>query len=147
MSDRFADLIIIAGIDYSGCRGLITDGAGFADPVRETVDWSINANPVNQILNTNFIGMQFGITIGADNAGNLITKVNDTLLAIRAQLGTDGTFHFQWEDQQYKIEARCVKDTTQAWYQYGPYSAGYLESIVFRFIIKQNISIKLSTEA
>lgn len=146
MADRFADLIEIAGVSFTGCRGILLDGFGFADPVKESVDWALDATPVNQLFNTQFRGLQFGVSIGEDNAANLISKVNNTIYAIRNSVQLNGWFTFEWIDKQYNIEARIIKDSSQQWFTYGKYSGDYLESIVFRFIIKEAIAITLSTE-
>ena len=146
MADRYADLIEIAGVSFTGCKGLLLDGDGFADPVRGSIDWSIDSTPVEQVLDTQLKGTQFGVALGTDGGANLISEFNNTLYAITRQLREQGWFSFVWQDQQYNIDAKVRKDWSQRWYQYGKYSAGYLESVVFRFVVLEANLITLSTE-
>lgn len=137
---RFATTIVIAGITYSGCKGLLLDGQQFADPVKGSVAWAMDSTPHPQSVNTQFKGLQFGVSLGEGQAANLISKVNSTIIAIRSAMNTNEWFPLLWTDEQYTLSLRCIKDFSQQWYSYGPYSEGYLQSVVFRFIVHEKIS-------
>lgn len=142
---RFASVIEIAGISYTGCRGLLINGEEFADAIRGSVNWGLESTPHPHSIDTLFKGLPFGVSLGSDDGGNLISKVNLTLNAIKTARATVGYFTFVWVDEQYNINAKLIQDFNQQWYTTGRYSEGVIKGITFRFIVREANAISLSS--
>ena len=134
---RFPSVIEIAGIVYTGCRGLLIDGHQFADSVKGSVEWAMDSTPHPQTIDTQFKGVQFGFQLGMDDGAVTIEKVAQTVQAIKDSRASIGHFPFYVVDSQYTIDVDAVPDYTQVWYNTGRYSDGYVKEVVFRFIVMQ----------
>lgn len=138
---RFASQIVIAGIVWSGCKGLLQDGDVFVDSDKGSTDWALDSTPYNDVFNTAYRGAQFGIELGAEDAGLQITKVNQTLNAIKQGV----KFPVLYTDEQYILNLMCKRDYSQKWYSHGKFSEGYVKGVTFRFVVDTAISVALSS--
>lgn len=140
---RFATTISIAGVVFSGCRGLIQEGEGFADSVRGSVELSMNSRPDVQTIDTLYKGTFFGLELGSSDGAITIAKCKEVINAIKlARLSTQW-FPFLYIDEQYNLNLRVKPDYNQKWYQYGPFSEGYVKGVTFRFVVHEAVAVSL----
>lgn len=142
---RFATTITIAGISFSGCRGVLINGEEFADSVRGSVNFGNDSTPIDCTIDTLFKGVLFGIDLGSDDGAITIVKLNQTLNAIKAARNSVGYFVFVYVDETINLNLNCIQDFNQQWYSKGEFSEGYIKGIQFRFIVKSANAVSLSS--
>ena len=143
---RYASKIEIAGVVFTGCKGLLLDGSELADPIKGSVEWAMDSTPHPQTINTQFRGVQFGIAIAPESdSGIQIAKVNQALNAIKTARGTVGYFVFDYIDEQYNVKVKAIPDYSQQWYKTDKFSEGFVSNVVFRFIVREAIAVSLSS--
>lgn len=140
---RFAEQIEIAGVVFTGCKGLLLDGNQFSDSVRGSIDWANDSTPHVQIVDTQYKGILFGISLGSEDSAGLIETYHQTVAAIKAQRTNPGYSLVEYEDEQYVLELRVKPDYNQIWYSYGPFSEGYLKGVTFRFVVVQALNVEM----
>ncbi len=141
---RFADTVVIAGVEHSGCRALLIDGHELYDDERGNLKWALDSTLHEQTINTARKGAQFGIALGDADATIEIAKLHQTVNAVKSQCQTQSYFTLEWEDSQLEMDLKCVRDWTQQWVAYGKYTEGRIYQVVFRFAVKQAVSIELT---
>lgn len=143
---RFPSLIEIAGISYTGCRAKLLNGEEFADSFRGSVNNGIDSTPHIHGVETLYRGLPFGVIVAPDDdSGVEISKVNQTLNAIKTNRATVGFFVFRLDDAQYSISVKAIPDYNQVWYSTGDkYSGEYVSQVTFRFIVREAIAVSLS---
>lgn len=128
---RWASTITIAGVDFSGCRGLIQGGSEFDTEWRGSIDWAADGTPHVQIIDVGVKGLPFGIQIPNIEA----SKIASALTAIRAAEATQSTFVVELTDALNTISVLAYPDYSQRpWFTHGPESEGMIADVVFRFI-------------
>ena len=127
---RWAELIEIGDVSYTGCRGELIDGGAFFDPFvgssRQGNDGTINM----QVVDRGVKGIAFGL--------KLVSTHQDSLIDLLAEIQAAHTNHLSivMEITEGIIEKRLyvTKDFNQTFFTYEKYSESYYENVVFRFM-------------
>lgn len=131
---RWATEVVIAGVDFTGCRAEVLDGDGFVSNVAGSVDWGNDFSPSIQVFDREKKGIAFGLQFGT----MAIDKLNDTIDAIQAAAALQTGFRVQVEEGLFSderaIDVDAVVDYNQRWLTKGPHSEGYIEGVTLRFI-------------
>lgn len=127
---RWATNIKIAGVDFTGCRAEILDGAGFQSAYAGSVDWANDAKPHTQVFNRGVKGIPFGIKFVSTD----ISRLQSTLAAIATAQGTNTTVVVELTEGIYTIKVNAVPDYSQTWLIHGKHSEGWYEDVAFRFV-------------
>lgn len=127
---RWATNVKIAGVDFTGCRAEILDGAGFQSAYAGSVDWANDAKPHSQVFNRGVQGIPFGIQFTSTEIAKLIT----VLANIATAQGSGSTFVVELTEGLYTINVNAVPDYSQTWLIHGKHSEGWYEDVSLRFI-------------
>lgn len=130
---RWATLVDIAGVDYTGCRAEIIDGQAFLSPMVGSVDWANDMTPHVQLINRGVKGIQFGINMLSVESSKITSTVNN----IKTAQSTNTTVRVRITDGLYTIDVNAVPDySQQEWLTHGPHSEGWYQNVVWRFVSK-----------
>lgn len=131
---RFATLVEIAGVSFTGCRAHIIDPEDFFSPYAGSVDWGNSGNPLAQTVNRGVKGIPFGIQFDtAEESKLLLVKA-----AILTAEGTNSTFVVKITEGLYTVNVNAIRDYNQKFISYDRFSEGYYENTICRFIAKSS---------
>lgn len=129
---RWATLIEIAGVEFTGCRAEIVDAQPFLSSYAGSVDQANDGTPYPQVFNRGVKGIQFGVQFQNTESA----KITDVFSAIQTAEGANTTFEVHIEDGLYDVNVHVVPDYSTQWFTHGKHSEGWYESALFRFITK-----------
>lgn len=127
---RWASRIIIAGIDFSGCRGEIRGGNEFDSPIEGSIDWAASGAVYPQLIEVGVVGQPFGVDMLHMEA----TMIADAMAAIRAAQATGDPFEVWLTDALNDIHVFAFPDYRTAWFTHGPESEGMIDAPSFKFV-------------
>jgi len=127
---RWASIIEIAGISFSGCRGEIQNGVQFLTPFKGSVEHAASGKPHVQHVNTQYRGLQYGIIMVSVEQD----KFNDMVAAIRTAQLSGSTFVTRFVDEVYNINVNAYVDYTREWVTHGQPSSGMIPNVALSFI-------------
>ena len=130
---RWATLVEIAGVSFTGCRAEVLDGEPFLSQYVGSSQLANSFVPNVQVVNRGVKGIDFGIQM----ASNETTKIQQALTAIQTSQGLNQTFVVKIIDGIYNINVNAVPDYNQFPYlKMGKHSEGWYEDIIWRFTSK-----------
>lgn len=130
---RWATLVEIAGISFTGCRAEVLDGEPFLSQYVGSSQIANSFVPNVQVVNRGVKGIDFGIQM----ASNETTKIQQALTAIQTSQSLKQTFVVKIIDGIYNINVNVVPDYNQFPYlKMGQHSEGWYENIIWRFTSK-----------
>ena len=131
---RWASVIAVAGVTFTGCRGIILDGEVFSSTYAGSVTWANSAKANAQIVNKGVKGNRFGLQMDSAESSKLVTM----LAAMQTAESGAGTFLVNLVDEFVTINHYCLKDYSlgDKWFQKGQTSEGWTENVILRFISK-----------
>lgn len=133
---RWATTIIVAGVDFSGCRGEIINGKVFQSTVRGSVDWVAGGDISTQHVVVGVKGHTFGLQMLSSD----LTKVDNMFTAIDAAMAAGNTFVVNLIDELQTINLNCIVNYNEDWADYGQPAQGYVPNVRLLFISKSAVS-------
>lgn len=128
---RWASKIIIAGIDFTGCRGLIINGAELTDDVGGSVEYAADGTPHIQTVTVGKKGHPFGISMPNIEA----SKISSARTAIKTAEAAQEAVEVWFTDALDDIHVLAYPDYSQRpWFSHGPESEGMIQDVTFKFI-------------
>lgn len=129
---RWATLVEIAGVSFTGCRAEIVDPAGFLSIYAGSVDWANDGTAHVQVFNRGVKGIPFGIKM----VSSAITSLSPMVAAVQAAQAADLNFRVKITEGLYTIDVMAVPDynASPSWLTHGKHSEGWYEDILMRFI-------------
>lgn len=131
---RWATKVIIAGVDFSGCRAELVDGQGFHSDFAGSSDHANDNTVHTQVVNRGKKGIHFGVQFLSTQEDDL----EDMLIAIQVAQSTNTTFVVEVEEGFYDVNVNAVPDYDQQWFTHGKHSEGWYENVTLRFISKSD---------
>jgi hypothetical protein len=128
---RWASKIIIAGVDFSGCRGLIAGGSEFDSSIEGSIDWAASGAVYVQSFEVGEVGQPFGVemTVGIE-----ASKIAEARAAIQAAQSAGQPFEVWLTDALRDIHVFAYPDYRGAWFTSGPESEGRVDNVSYKFI-------------
>jgi hypothetical protein len=127
---RWASLVEIAGVSFTGCRAILLDPHVFSLSLAGSVLPSADGTPHIQTVNVGVRGKAYGIQMAHADADKII----EALAAINTALSTGLTFPVHLVDALHDINVQSYPDFNQPFPTYGPESEGIIENVIFRFV-------------
>lgn len=127
---RWASRIIIAGVDFSGCRGTIVGGNEFDSPIEGSIDWAASGAVYVQQIEVGEVGQPVGIDMGSIEA----SKIAEARDAIQESLTTGQPFEVWFTDALNDVHVYAFPDYRSTWFTHGPESEGMVDNVGYRFI-------------
>lgn len=131
---RWATLVEIAGVSFTGCRAVIVDGQPFNTSYRGSGLPSADGTPYMQRISVGVKNVAFGINFVRADAD----KLSDVLTAIQAAEAAGNPFVVAYTDALYTLDLLVWPDYNQRWYSHGPESEDMIDDVTFRFLSVAN---------
>lgn len=133
---RWATLVEIAGVSFTGCRAELVDGNQFASDYRGSVAWANNGTADTQIVNVGKRGTPFGISM----LSNEVDAIQEALDAINVAIAARTTFEVLITDELYTVAVDAEVDWSTQWFSHGQPAEGWVSNVIFRFVSKGDIA-------
>lgn len=127
---RWAELMEIGGVEFTGCRGELIDGGDFFDRFVGSYDQGNDGTIDVQVVDRGTKGIAFGLKLTSTRQ----SKVQDVLAAIDTAQQEHESIIVEITDGLIEIEINATRDYTQTFFSYSKYSEGYYEDVVLRFL-------------
>jgi hypothetical protein len=133
---RWATKVIIAGVDFTGCRATLIDAQAFHSDFAGSADWANDNTVHTQVVNRGKKGIRFGVQFLSTEQD----KLEDMILAIQTAQNTNTTFVVDVEEGFYDVEVNAVPDySVDPWFTHDKHSEGWYENVTLRFISKSAV--------
>lgn len=131
---RWATVVEIAGVIFSGCRAEMLDGKGLMSNYSGSVDWGNDYSPSVQTFNRGKKGVPFGIQFVSME----IEDLQDMVDAIKTAQAAGNSFRVKITDGIFSgtnaLDLNATPDYNVDWLQTGSHSEGWVTNVILRFI-------------